>query len=163
MGSTETDIIWENYMKPRHAVTVEDDNACDDDHSEENAFYCEIPNHYSDVEYQQMFYSEGESQFWILGKKLPIFIEFQPIITYCLTFQIFRCILLYRIQTKLIILIMNKKMSGREINHSALSGVAIMGLILSWNFWQKYTVQSIFFGNLVQTVKWLIYGYVRQG
>ena len=50
-------------MKPRHAVTVEDDNACDDDHSEENAFYCEIPNHYSDVEYQQIFYSEGESRF----------------------------------------------------------------------------------------------------
>ena len=63
MASTETDIIWENYMKPRHAVIVEDDNVCDEDHSEENAFYCEIPNHYSDVEYQQMFYSEGESRF----------------------------------------------------------------------------------------------------
>ena len=62
MGSAETDIIWENYMKPSHPVTV-DDNTCDDDHSEENAFYCEIPNHYSDVEYQQMFYSEGESRF----------------------------------------------------------------------------------------------------
>ena len=50
-------------MKPRHAVTVEDDNTCDDDHSEENAFNCEIQNHYSNVEYQQMFYSEGESRF----------------------------------------------------------------------------------------------------
>ena len=92
---------------------------------------CDIPNHYSDVEYHQMFCSEVESdfEFW---EKLPIFIEFQPIITYCLTFGIFRCILLCRIQTKLMILIISKKkMSGRKINHSVLSGVAVMGLILS--------------------------------
>ena len=57
MGSTETDKIWEDYVKPRHPVTVEDDNTCDDevDYSEENALYCGIPNHYSDVEYHQIF------------------------------------------------------------------------------------------------------------
>ena len=35
-------------------------------------------------------------------------------------------------------------MSGKEINHSVLSGVAVMGLIWSWNFCQKYRVQSFF-------------------
>ena len=33
------------------------------DYSEENVLYCEIPKHYSDVEYHQMFFSEGESVF----------------------------------------------------------------------------------------------------
>ena len=60
MGGTEDDVVWEHLVQPRETIVDanDDDDDKEVDFSEKNTMYRQIPQPYTDEEYQRMWTSD---------------------------------------------------------------------------------------------------------